>query len=212
MTRAILTAARNDTSHALLHGSDATVFAKPSATSGFVLGSGPSPVRAVIIALLLTIASTTFAVELPESCRVRNRSGNCVFSNCATLGYRHNIKALQGLAPNRKVIDAPGPVDDEVRARLHRLGVHWRGHDHGDYSRDLLPLANTHGVIVSMRRGTPWMWGKSLGCNHSIILTRYDAQGVAFYCPDNPQGIWRASREWLDYGWLGNSMVFDGGE
>jgi hypothetical protein len=164
---------------------------------------------ALVWALVMLCAGLARAVEIPEQCRVSNRSGNCLWSNVATLGYTHGDKTLQRLAPGRKVIDDPGPNDERARSRLHRMGVIWRGYDHGDYSPKLLPLANSHGVIVSMRAGTPWLWGKSLTWNHSIILTRYDENEVEFFCPDNTQRQWRKTRQWFDGNWMGNSMVFD---
>ena len=167
--------------------------------------------RAILFAALLLTASVQ-AVEIPEQCRVRNRGGRCVLSNCATLGYRHRIAALESLAPDRVIRGQEGPLDHEVRRILHGLGVTWEGRDHRSYDRTLLPLANSRGVVVSMKRGAPWLWGKTLQFNHSIILTRYDADGVSFYCPDNPQRIWRAGREWFSVWWMGNSMAFDSEE
>jgi hypothetical protein len=164
--------------------------------------------NANIIAALLLLTGSVQAIELPEACRVKNRGGRCVLSNLATLGRVHQIAALESLAPNDIIQGPEGPFDDEVREMLNARGVHWRGRDHGSFDRTLLRLADTHGVVVSMKRGAPWLWGKSLGCNHSIILTRYQPDGVSFYCPDNPQRIWRASREWFTFWWLGNSMVF----
>jgi hypothetical protein len=163
--------------------------------------------RAILTAALLLTASVQ-AVELPESCRVKNIRGQCCWANLATLGRLHKIDCLEALAPRREG-SHPDATDHNVRERLLDLNLVWRGRDHYDYDRRLLPLANTHGCIVSMRSGTTWMNGRSLKFNHSIILTRYDAEGVSFYCPDNPERIWNASRAWFDAGWRGNSLVFD---
>jgi hypothetical protein len=95
-----------------------------------------------------------------------------------------------------------------VRAALHERSLLWRGRDHYSYDRTLLRLANTHGCIVSMKTGTPWLYGKALTWPHSIILTRYDANEVEFYCPNNPEQLWRKTRQWFDGNWRGNSMVF----
>ena len=89
------------------------------------------------------------------------------------------------------------------------LNLVWRGHDTGSFNRRLLPLANSRGVMVSMRKGAPWLHGRSLQFNHSIILTRYDSDSVSFYDPDNPERIWRGSRDWFGLHWMGNSLVFD---
>jgi hypothetical protein len=161
------------------------------------------------VALLWLCAGLAMAVELPESCRVRNIEGRCCWACIATLGYRHDIRALQSLAPDRKILPAPRATDDNVRRKLIPLGVVWRGFDHGSFDRSLLPMANTHGVIVGMEAGTPWLGNQSLTWPHCIILTRYDKDEVEFFCPDNPRHLWRKTRQWFDGGWRGNSMVFD---
>jgi hypothetical protein len=162
---------------------------------------------ALVWALVMLCAGLARAVEIPEQCRVRNIGPQCVYANLATLGRLHDIRSLASLSPRREArLEAS---DRNIREQLLDLNLVWRGRDHYDFDRSLLPLANSRGCIVSMKAGTPWMHGKSLGCHHSIILTRYDAEGVSFYCPDNPERIWNASRAWFDAGWRGSSLVFD---
>jgi hypothetical protein len=146
-------------------------------------------------------------IDIPKECRVKNSGPNCVWANFATIGNCLHIPALQELADGNKVKRYKPGSDDLVRQRLSGK-VNWRGHDHFSYKRDLLPLANEQGCIVSIRV-KPWSGDGYRGSMHSIILTRYDKEGVSYYCPDNPEHIWTASREWLDKVWCGNSLVFD---
>lgn len=162
----------------------------------------------VVPLVLIAFAASVQAVEIPESCRVRNRGGRCILAGVATLGRLHKIPALESLAPNGVIQGDEGPSDNRVRQILHARGVSWRGHDHGSFNRELLPLANTHGCVVGMRAGTPWLGGRSLTWSHSIVLTGYDDEEVWFYCSDNPERLWRKTREWFDRGWTGSSMVF----
>ena len=162
----------------------------------------------------LALTAPALAIDVPESARCLNQSGNCAWANLATLGHVHRIAPLQALAHRGRVIPQnTSAIDENVTAKLNSLGVRHRLTQHGSYDRSLLSEANSRGCIVSCKAGATWCWGQRLTNLHSIVLTRFDENGVEFLCPNNPRGKpWRAGRGWFEDVWAGNALVVDGTE
>lgn len=167
---------------------------------------------------LLALAVSAFAVEIPKRHRVPNRDpGYCCWASLETLGRLHGVKALHNLVERRthesgvyvltwhgwEYIPNNVGCDFVVREKLEDLGVRFRQQETGYFSRKLLRYATSHGCTVGMQRGA----FEGLDGQHAVTLTHYDDECVEFIDPNHPEQVFRATREWFDYYWMGMVIV-----
>ena len=164
------------------------------------------------IALLMILCGTSAAIDIPPESRVRNIGPRCTWAAIETLARARTIPRLLGLLDRRtKTTGSQEGFDTLVEAQLESDAVPFINERHGSFNRDTLDrYANSHGIVLSMKAGTIWVTRTPLWGPHSIALTKYSADSVQFYCPNNPSKLWTAPRSWFDAGWMGNAIVLLG--
>lgn len=182
--------------------------------------------KLLFILLVILFPAISWSIEIDKKDRVPNQApGYCAWASLETLGRHHSILPLIDLVEKRKkdsdvlVLnrDANGREyyvkhekhvgnDFVLPSKLKELNVSFKMTNTGSSDRSLLSYADSKGVVVGVKTGA-----RGPGA-HIIVLTQYDEESIMFYDCNQPDVIWKGSREWFDYWWTGLSILVDKNE
>ncbi len=168
------------------------------------------------IFLLFFLTISLFAIEVPKSQRIPNRSpGYCAWTSLESLGLYHGIEELKNLTekrsqePDRWVYrERWGWIyekrnegcDEAIVEKLSALKVKHCVSYTGEYNWKMLNYTDNHGCVVGMK-------ASAFGEPHAIILTKFNNKKVEFIDPNEVDKVYVADIEWFNFYWDGFCVI-----